>query len=46
MLSHNVEINKPMFELAGSVRFTDYLRVIFKIVASKHLYFHISFKVR
>ena len=34
---HNFEINKPMFELAGSVRFTEYLKVIFKIVASKHL---------
>ena len=46
MLWHNFEVNKLMFELAGSVRFTEYLRVIFKIVASKHLYFRISFKVR
>ena len=26
MLRHNFEINKPMFEMAGSVRFTEYLR--------------------
>ena len=25
MLWHNFEINKPMFELANSVRFTEYL---------------------
>ena len=29
MLRHNFEINKPMFELANSVRFTEYLRAIF-----------------
>ena len=44
MLWHNCEINESMFELAGSVRFTEYLRVVFKIVASKHLYFHIASK--
>ena len=30
MLWHNFVINKPMFELANSVRFTEYLRAIFK----------------
>ena len=30
MLWHNCEINKPMFELANTVRFTEYLRAIFK----------------
>ena len=44
MLWNKFEINKPI--VAGSVCFTEYLRVIFKIVASKHLYYHISFKVR
>ena len=29
-LWHNFVINKPMFELAKSVRFTEYLRVIVK----------------
>ena len=29
MLRHSFEINKPMFELANSVRFTEYLRAIF-----------------
>ena len=29
-LWHNFEINKPMFEMANSVRFTEYLRAIFK----------------
>ena len=30
MLWHNFEINKPIFELANTVRFTEYLRAIFK----------------
>ena len=41
-LWHHFEINY----LAGSVRFTEYLKVIFELVASKHPYFHFSFKVR
>ena len=28
MLWHNFEINKPMFELANSVRFREYLRTL------------------
>jgi len=30
MLWHNFEINKPMFELSKSVRFTEYLTATFK----------------
>ena len=30
VLWHIFEINKPMFELANSVRFTEYIRAIFK----------------
>ena len=30
MLWHKFELNKPMFELASSVRFTEYVRAIFK----------------
>ena len=30
MLWHNFVINKPMFELANAVRFTEYLRAILK----------------
>ena len=30
MLLYKFEINKPMFELANPVRFTEYLRVTFK----------------
>ena len=30
MLWHNFEINKPMFELANTVRFAEYLRTLSK----------------
>ena len=29
-LWHNFEINKPMIEMANTVRFTEYLKTIFK----------------
>ena len=46
-LWHSFEINKPMFELAGSVRFIEYLRAIFKTLPpNTYTYFHISFMVR
>ena len=30
---HNFKINKPMFELANTVRFTEYLRAISKLLS-------------
>ena len=43
-LWQNLKINKPIFELANSARFTEYLRTIFKSLPP-NIYFHISFNV-